>query len=140
MNYLCIGIDAANESTYKKIRGGNWKRLIDNLIFAGYLMKKRGGEFALSFVVQYGNYKEIPEFINLAKKVGANIIYLKALGRANHSWSDSEWFMNNVLDFRHPEFENCLRILDSVEDTSQTLIIENHAKLIAYNQKNGKDC
>ena len=74
---VTFSIDAATQDTYRQVRrGGNFKQLMKNLTFASELRKK--GElayFQISFVVQRKNYKEMPLFVELGKKLGADKVF-----------------------------------------------------------------
>lgn len=74
---VTFSIDAATEETYSQIRrGGNFKQLLKNLEFAAELRKR--GElhyFQISFVVQRKNYKEMPLFVELGKKLGVDKVF-----------------------------------------------------------------
>lgn len=60
-----ISIDAAKKETYEKIRrGGKWEQLLENL---DYLKSNNKLSLAV-FVVQVGNFKEIPAFINFCEE------------------------------------------------------------------------
>lgn len=75
---LCVSIDAATEETYRKIRrGGSWNNLMKNMKFAGTLRANgKINYFRLNFVVQRENYKEIPQFIQMAKMFNADRVLL----------------------------------------------------------------
>ena len=85
---LCVSIDAGTEETYKKIRrGGNWEKLMQNMRFAGDLREKgKIAYFRLNFVVQRENYKEIPQFIELAKSIHADrVLFTRILNWGTYS-------------------------------------------------------
>lgn len=66
---ISISIDAASEKTYHLLRrGGDFNKLLKNLEFLKELKKKNNLTVKLKFVVQKLNYREMPEFVKLAKK------------------------------------------------------------------------
>lgn len=74
---VSVSVDAANEETYQMIRrGGNWKKLMENLKYVG-LQREKGklAIFRLNFVVQSKNVREMGEFVELARRLNANEIW-----------------------------------------------------------------
>lgn len=76
-----ISIDAAAKSTYEKLRrGGEWNTLLKNLSYLGKeRLKNHIKLFTINMIVQKDNYKEIPEFIKLGKKIHADVIAIRPL-------------------------------------------------------------
>lgn len=74
---VTFSIDAATEKTYREVRrGGNFSQLMDNMCFASELRKQgKLGYFQISFVVQRKNYKEMPLFVELGKKLGVDKVF-----------------------------------------------------------------
>ena len=86
--FLTVSIDAATKKTYESIRrGGNFDILVNNMEFAGRLRQE--GElsyFRMNFVVQKGNYKEMPDFVRWGKRVGCDeIFFTKILNWGTYS-------------------------------------------------------
>lgn len=80
INRLLISVDAGTEDTYRKVRGGNWERLWNNLRWAGAERKKgRFEKFVLLFVYRRENFRSMLEFIRLAKSVAADEVYFAPL-------------------------------------------------------------
>lgn len=70
-----ISIDAGNESTYRKVRGGNWSRLLQNLKWIGEQRQKGLFQvFQINFTVQRNNFESMPDFVQLGIEVGATHI------------------------------------------------------------------
>jgi MoaA/NifB/PqqE/SkfB family radical SAM enzyme len=76
-----ISIDAARAETYAiNRRGGDFSVLLRNLEFISGL--RRSGpleELTIHMVVQRNNFREIPEFVDLGRRVGADRIYFSQL-------------------------------------------------------------
>ena len=74
---VTFSIDAATEETYKMLRrGGNFKQLVKNLEFASELRRTgQLGYFQISFVVQRKNYREMPLFVELGKRLGVDKVF-----------------------------------------------------------------
>lgn len=74
---ICVSVDAANKETYQIIRrGGNWERLMKNLLYIGQQREKGNlAIFRLNFVVQSKNVREMGEFVELARRLNANEVW-----------------------------------------------------------------
>lgn len=78
---LEISIDAASAVTYALNRSpGDWSLLNDNMAFLAKLRSQgRIHRLQLDFVVQNNNFSEMIDFIKLAKRWRADLIYFSAL-------------------------------------------------------------
>ena len=75
-----ISIDASTPETFKKLRTGSWDRLTQGLdILSKYRKLNKIKRIRLSFVIQKDNYKEIIDFIKMAKRYGFDWIYFSRL-------------------------------------------------------------
>ncbi len=107
-----ISIDAAKAETYAVLRrGGDFKTLVENLKFLGQLNRDGAIDtLRLDFVVQHANYREMPAFVDLARKVGADGVYFLRLRNWGHV--DPEEFRGqDVCSPDHPEHHELLDIL-----------------------------
>lgn len=76
-----ISIDAARSTTYSiNRRGGDWEVLLQNLEFVSRL-RRNGPLRTMKFhmVVQENNFAEMPEFVELGRRFGADIVYFSHL-------------------------------------------------------------
>lgn len=112
INSVIISLDSGCEETYNKTRkGGNWGKLMENLSFISEL--RRGdliNELRLDFVVQQLNYKEMPEFINIAKSIGADGAYFSLISDWG-TFSKEEYNHHCVWKKDHPEFQDFIDVL-----------------------------
>ena len=80
---LNISVDAATKETYEKIRiGGRWEDLIKSL----NLVKQNRDKFAgviINMTVMRSNYREIPQFIDLAESYGFSPLF-QPVGYGKH--------------------------------------------------------
>ena len=111
-----ISIDAATSATYRIVRrGGSFDRLLRNLEFIKNLRRK--GEIrslVFSFVVQQQNYREMPEFVLLAERFGADSIDFRMI--QNWGVSSFEEFKRKFIGAPdHPEYLEYLQILKRPE-------------------------
>lgn len=108
-----VSIHAATKETYESIaRGGKFEVLLENLEWLSR-MKKQGkiNHISLFFVISQMNYKEMPEFVELAKKYNANACFW-----VYHKWSgidDKEYEKMAVSEPFHPEHTNFIKILQN---------------------------
>lgn len=87
---IAVSIDAATPETYALNRGGNFGKLLDNLSFISDLRKEwEIRSFRLNFVVQANNFREMPAFIELGSRLGADrVIFQKMVNSANAGMFD----------------------------------------------------
>jgi molybdenum cofactor biosynthesis enzyme MoaA len=78
---IIISMDAASEETYNITRrGGHWQTMLDNSARMGELRRK--GEIKklrFDFVVQKANFREMNDFTQLSKSLGADTAYFSRL-------------------------------------------------------------
>lgn len=81
---IIISIDAASEETYRRLRRSNipnsWSKLNDNLYYLSEM--KKSGQLAwlqINMVVQMKNYQEVPDFIRMGIKYGADKIHISPI-------------------------------------------------------------
>ncbi len=69
---IWVSVDAATRATYELVRrGGSFERLCKNLLFLGGIRaEKRIDLLRLDFVIQALNFREMPEFVDLANQLG----------------------------------------------------------------------
>ena len=88
INDVYVSVDAVNRETYKKIlRTDAFDTVIKNLELMS-LWKKQGkiNGLSINFVVHLMNYKEMPEFVKLAKKLDST-----ALFTTYRPWTSAEY-------------------------------------------------
>ena len=109
---IWVSIDAAEPETYSVLRrGGDFNQLVANLHFLGCL--RRAGEIEslrLDFVVQAMNFDQMGDFVDLAKRVGADGVYFLRLRNWGH-FSADEFRKMDVCDVDHPQHEQLLNRL-----------------------------
>ncbi len=110
---VIVSFDAATPETYSYTRrGGNWSKLLENMEFLSSL-RKQGymHHLAMDFVVQQKNYKEMPQYVQIAKG-------FKDVGSASFSlitdwgtYSEEEFKKHAIWKTDHPEFDDFLKVL-----------------------------
>ena len=76
-----ISVDAATEATYAvNRRGGSFDVLLKNLEFVSELRRRAELEWVgISFVVQENNFREMPAFVGLAKRLHFDLVLFNRL-------------------------------------------------------------
>ncbi len=101
---ISVSIDAAEAATYGIVRrGGDWDLLQANLDFLAAL-RRRGGfrQLLLFFVVQRANFREMPGFVALGKRLGADRIHFSRAVNWG-PWSAAEYRTQCVWEPAHPD-------------------------------------
>ena len=113
-----ISIDAAEEETYGVVRrGGTLQRLLKNLEFVKTL--REAGEIRrlmISMVVQKLNYREMPDFVRLGKRFGADDISFQMI-RNWGTYSTKEFEDIYIGDPAHPDHAGLAKVLEAPELT-----------------------
>ncbi len=109
---IWVSIDAARRETYELVRrGGAFRKLLKCLVFISRM--RRDGRFRffeLAFVVQWRNYREIPEAIALARRIGADSISFQVI-RNWGTFTLAEFQRQAIADPSHPEHGQFLQVL-----------------------------
>jgi hypothetical protein len=112
IDVLSVSIDAARPGTYERLRRpGKWPLLMANLEVMAEMRRSRTiRRFQFNFVVQEDNYREIPEFVALGKRLGVDNIWFQRL--TNYGAFDEGAFTRaDVTSPHHPEHAALLDIL-----------------------------
>jgi hypothetical protein len=109
---VLVSVDAADPDTYAVVRrGGSFDRLVRNLAFLGRLRAEgRIDRLRLDFVVQAANFREMPAFVDLARRVGADGVYFLRL-RNWGTFSADAFNAEDVVSAGHPEHPVFLAVL-----------------------------
>ena len=95
LDQLIISFDGATKEIYDQYRkGGNFETVVDNI---GKMAKlpERKTELVIQFIVMRNNEHQIEEMKNLAKKLGADTLWLKS---ASLNIGSSEVLEKNIID------------------------------------------
>lgn len=108
---ISVSIDAATASTYAVVRGGDFELLLDNLenLHRVFVQPGKAG-LILNFVLQTANYQEVPQFLELASRLGASC-FIGMIG--NKCMSKGVYQTHAVFDWRHPEFHKFIKVMRS---------------------------
>lgn len=106
-----ISMDAGNKESYDKIRvGGNWDVLIKNINHLAEESIKIGFKLRLMCVVQYNNYRSLPELIRLAEDLeGVDEVLLNRVFNWGH-WNHNEYMGHAIWRSDHPEHSDFKKV------------------------------
>lgn len=109
---VIVSMDASTEDVYKVVRrGGDFKRLMENLQFLSRMRK--AGKFdnlRLDCVVQWRNYRDLPGLIRIAEDLDADTVTFQAI----YNWgtfSREDFLQETITRPDHPEFSDFLTVL-----------------------------
>ncbi|UTW59599.1 SPASM domain-containing protein [Kordiimonas sp. SCSIO 12603] len=112
LGFILVSADAATSETYDPIRkGGDWGLLMQNLEFLG--QRRAEGKFThfrMDFVVQDTNFHEMPAYVDLSKKMGADVVYFMIV-RNWGTWSPEEFDTKCIWRETHPKFAEFMQVL-----------------------------
>lgn len=108
---VAISVDAATPETFRLNRGGDFARLLNNLEFVSGLRRSKAiKRFRLNFVVQKNNFREMPAFVELGRRLGCDtVIFQKIVNAQNAFMTDYEDRAIHLPD--HPERADFLEVL-----------------------------
>ena len=117
---LSVSIDAGSADTYKLIRvNGVWENLLTNCYLMADLIKDYPDiEYTSDFITQFGNYKEIPQYIKICKELQFKKIVISKMWNWG-TWSDEEFNRLNVSDSNHPLYNEFLEIIQPYKNDPQ---------------------
>jgi MoaA/NifB/PqqE/SkfB family radical SAM enzyme len=108
---VAVSIDAATPDTYVvNRRGGDWWKLQQRLEFIARL--RRSGpirQLRFCFVVQANNFREMPDFIEFARRSCADMVFFTPLRNCG-TYGDGEFCRRNVHAPEHPEHGEYLKL------------------------------
>ena len=117
-----ISMDAARADTYAELRrGGDFATLMQNIAFLAGLRRAGGFNWLrLDFVVQARNWREMGDFVDLARTSGADAVYFLRLRNWGHLRPD-DFRRMDICDPGHPEHAAFLANLDDPRLRSSTV-------------------
>jgi MoaA/NifB/PqqE/SkfB family radical SAM enzyme len=86
LRMINISLDAATAGTYRRIRGGDFQRVVSRVEILGKMQRDAGGMrdgrgswISVSFVAMADNVEELPAFVELAGRLGAARVFVEDL-------------------------------------------------------------
>ncbi len=110
VEYFVLSLPALTKATYdKQVIGGKFDNVIKNVEYLGKLRKQnKVKDFVLNFVVNSYNYKEMPGFVEFARKNNATVSFVKL---NKHSGNDYIYDDIAVAEEFHPEHKEYLEVV-----------------------------
>lgn len=109
-----VSIDAACAATYEENRrGGEWKRLMENLAYLCGLRRDpdwNADAVWLNFVIQKNNYREMEAFVQMAEAMGADGVDFQRLTNWG-TFCEEEYLDRDVFQKEHKEYAAASGIL-----------------------------
>ncbi|MFN8391198.1 MAG: SPASM domain-containing protein [Bdellovibrionota bacterium] len=110
---VSVSVDAATPETYAIVRrGGDWNRLERNLEHLGCERAKGVFPvFSLNFVVQQLNYREMPAFVEMGRRLGADRLDFQPVHNQTEAFARHEFQRAEVTHPLHSEYPDLQRVL-----------------------------
>lgn len=106
-----VSVDAATKETYEILRfPGQWCEVMESL---EYLSKKKnnlGFRFVINLCIQKINYKEIPMFVEMGRRLDVDLVNLQQLINWG-TYAKADYAERNVVSTEHPEHAEFISIL-----------------------------
>ena len=127
VNQIKVSIDAANKETYEKLRrGGRWEILCNNMEFLSSLkVSNEITRIVMSFVVQKENFRQMNDYVMLAKKWNANGVTFRRL-KSLRTYSHEEYIDNDVFNKVNPYYNEALHILSDIYKNEKDIMISDN--------------
>ncbi|MGH6943481.1 MAG: SPASM domain-containing protein [Geminicoccaceae bacterium] len=127
-----VSIDAARAATYERLRrGGSFSRLMRNLQFiAGLRRARRIRSFQLDAVVQAANLDELPEIVDLGRRLCADRVSFQRI-RNWGTFTAAEFADHDVSSPDHPRFADLCAILRDPRLAGPFVDLGNLASLVS---------
>jgi len=140
-----VSIDAASAPTYEYVRRpGKWSTLVENMEHLATVLETdpfRWLYLSLNFVVQKSNYREMPDFVRLAKSWRARRVMFQRILNFN-TYDREDYLDHDVTNHLHPEHDEFKRMLsdpilrDPIVDIWQLALYVNEADVAARTGEN----
>lgn len=128
-----ISIDAARPTTYERLRrGGSFSRLMRNLEFVARLRREeRIASFQLDAVVQAANLDELPEIVELGRRLGVDRVSFQRI-RNWGTFTAAEFADHDVASPSHPRFAELCALLRDPRLAGPYVDLGNLASLVGH--------
>jgi radical SAM protein with 4Fe4S-binding SPASM domain len=123
---LVVSVDAAEQQTYESLRrGGKWEKLQEALSLISEIRKNNEIEqFRLNFVVQKSNYRQIPDFVIMAKSKKADVVEFQRIYNLG-TFTEEEFFEIDVMNPKNEYYEEAKGYIEEVLKEQDIIIEQN---------------
>jgi len=127
VNRIHVSIDAANKLTYEKLRrGGKWETLCENMEYISSLrVSNEIKNFTMSFVVQKENFRQMRDYVTLAKQWHADEVTFRRLKFNSGAYSTETYMENDVFSRENQHYDEAVKILTELKRESEIRITDN---------------
>lgn len=113
IDWISVSVDAATEETYRKNRGGDFKKLLDCLEFVSELRRARNIElFFINYVVQANNFREMKQFIELGEKYSCDLVDFQCVENWG-TYTKEQFEQVAIHHTSHPDHQEFLDYLNN---------------------------
>ena len=132
---VLVSLDAATEEVYDVVRrGGNWKSLMNNLKHISKLRQQKLIDFfRIDFVVQKTNYRDMPDFVRIGKKIKADQAYFSLISDWG-TWEVEEYNKHAIWKNDNEQFDDFMEVMknpildDQIVNLGNVTEYRNNAK------------
>ncbi len=136
---VSVSIHAAKKKTYEKImRGGNWEVLQKNLSYISSLKKDNiVSSIYFNFVTHSLNYKEMPKFVKMARKFGAEPAFwrFRKWENASEMNKSGEYEKYTVWEKDNKDYKKFLKVMKKLQKMKTKIYFRDPLFQKLYNQK-----
>ena len=120
VNKITVSIDAAQASTYEKIRrGGTWTNLLSAMKFLQNKKHTQNITLHTRMILQQQNYLEIEPFYRLCRQFDVDLVEYARLTNWS-TWDMNEFQRHDIFDILHPEYKLAKEEISKVKDLPGT--------------------
>ena len=106
-----VSVDAATKDTYELVRfPGQWSDIMESLEYLSKRKKELGFRFVINLCIQKINYKEIPRFVEMGRRLDVDRVNLQQLINWG-TYAKADYKDRNVASPDHPEHAEFISIL-----------------------------
>ena len=126
-----VSIDAARPETFEKLRrGGKWDRFSSNMEFIASLRRSNKIQwFHVSFTYQLANFREMPDFVAYAKRLGCDEVIFEKLENPGRVYSEEEYVQKAVHRPEHPLHQDFLAVIRAPA-MQDPMIVKDYRRLV----------
>jgi radical SAM protein with 4Fe4S-binding SPASM domain len=111
IDWISVSVDAATPATYRLNRKGDFALLLANLEFIAELYRQKNiRHFHINFLVQANNFREVPGFAELGKRLGCDLIEFQRLENWG-TYTDEEYRERAIHEIWHPQHDEFVHVL-----------------------------
>ncbi|NLE59665.1 MAG: radical SAM protein [Planctomycetes bacterium] len=132
-----FSVDAATPETYRRIRGANFERVIGKIEMLQAMKAEKNRplpNLSMSFVAMADNIQELPAFVVLAARLGADRVYVEHLG----GWENGAG--GNYPPADNPHCSEYVREAQRLADSAGLRLVLPGQLLVPVSRQSAKTC